>query len=83
MQINILTILLASFALSQETYLSNKKAALVGFFIGRYGTDTRWGIRDSYSLKGLLQLSYTRSSVLTKKHISNFQKEYFLRLYAP
>jgi hypothetical protein len=79
----ILTILVVRSSLSQEVYLSHENAVSASIFVGRYNTDNKWGFKFSYSLKGLVQLSYTRSSVLTKERISNFQNEYFLRLYAP
>ena len=72
-----------SSAPSQEPYASNANAASASFSLGRYNTDNKWGFGISYSLKGLLQLSYTRSSILTNEHIDNFQNEYFLRFYAP
>lgn len=75
--------IVASCALSQERYLSNENAISAGLFFGRYGTDNKWGFECSYSLKGVLQLSYTRSSALVKGPFNNFQNEYFLRVYAP
>ena len=68
---------------SQETYSSDENALSGSLFFGRYNTDNRWGGGFSYSLKGFIQLSYTRSSVLTEGRFSNFENEYFLRLYAP
>src|SRR5712671_5981485 len=70
-------------AFSQEPYVSNEHTVSASFFAGRYNTDGKWGAACSYSLKGVLQLSYGRSSVLTGEHVDNFQNEYFLRLYAP
>lgn len=83
MRIGILLIFLVGSAFSQETYVSNENAASVGGFLGRYNTDNEWGITGSYSLRGFLQLSYTRSSILTDEKVSNFQDQYFLRFYVP
>ena len=83
MRIALVLICLAGSAFSQETYLSRENAFSAGLFFGRYNSASKWGARCSYSLKGFLDLSYSRSSILTKAHTANFQDEYFLRMYFP
>lgn len=79
----LLIIFFVSSVLPQETYVSDENTVSGSLFFGRYNTENRWGGGFSYSLKGLIQLSYTRSSVLTENGVSNFENEYFLRIYAP
>ena len=83
MRTGLLIIFFVSSVQSQETYVSYENAISGSLFFGRYNTENRWGGGGSYSLKGFIQLSYTRSSVLTDNRISNFESEYFLRFYAP
>ncbi len=83
MLIVLFVILFTASAYSQETYVSNENSVSVSSFWGRYNNDNKWGITCSYALKGFLQLSYTRSSVLMEEHVDNFQNEYFMRLYMP
>lgn len=83
MKVAFLTICFIGSAFSQGTYVSNENAASAGLSFGRYNTDAKYGFGCAYSLKGFLDLSFTRSSILTEEHMTNFQNEYFLRLYAP
>jgi len=81
----ILSIAVVSFssALSQQTYVPNENAFSASLFIGRYNAEYKWGFQGSYALLGIVQVSYTRSSVLSDPHVKNFQEEYFLRVYGP
>ena len=83
MKAAILAIFFINAAFSQGKYVSNENALSAGLLFGRYGTDNKYGFTGSYSVNGFLDFSFTRSSILTEESISNFQNEYFLRVYAP
>ena len=78
----VLIIVLVSSAFSQGTYLSDENGLSAGLIYGKYSSESKFGYTASFSLKGFLDLSYTRTSISSKEKSSNFQNEYFLRAYA-
>jgi hypothetical protein len=68
-------------ALSQGAYVSGGNAFSAGSFYGRYDKDGRLGFTASYTLQGLVDFSFSRSSVSTNANTSNSLNEYFIKAY--
>lgn len=79
----LISILLASSAFSQGMYLPNVNGISAGFLYGQYGyqSDNKLGFTATYTLFGVVDFSYSHSSVLTEEDVRNFQNDYLIRGY--
>ena len=79
----ILWFIIASvhFAFSQGMYLDNENGFTANIDYGRFNSDSKLGFSTSYSIKGYIDLFFTRSSIIDEKRTSNYQDEYFTCFY--
>lgn len=79
----IMTFLFLCSAFAQGMYLPNQNGIGGGIYYGHYGytSDKMLGFSATYSYRGFVEISYTRSSVLTQQDIKNYHNEYILRGY--
>lgn len=71
------------YAFPQGMYLPNVNSISLNFLYGQYGykDDRKISFTATYTVLGVVDLNYSRSTVLTENDISNFQNEYYVRGY--
>ncbi|MBI5471446.1 MAG: hypothetical protein HY961_03785 [Ignavibacteriae bacterium] len=79
----LLTLLSFCSAYSQGKLVADEFAFSTDVHFGRYATDNRFGFGCGLVLKGVVELSFARSTVLTKGPVLNFEHRFFLRIFAP
>lgn len=79
----IISLLFICYSFPQGMYLPKVNGISASFLYGQYGydTDNKLSLSATYSILGVFDISYSRSSIITEQDINNFQNEFSLRGY--